>query len=184
MAALIRLHHNVFAMIERSLSGWVPGLLARFAFAAVLLVYYWNSFTTKIGAGAFGFLGIADNAYYQIVPPVIEAAGYDVSNVAFFPWKIIVFAGTYSEFILPLLVVIGLFTRLAALGMIGFIIVQSIVDVTIHKIGAEATGAWFDRFSDAAILDQRLMWVTVLAYLVIKGAGALSVDALLWKRYG
>ena len=174
----VRLHDAVFGGIERALNGWFPGLFARFAFAAVLLLYYLNSATTKVRDGVFGFFSIADNAYYQIVPGAIEAAGYEVANVAFFPWKLMVFFGTYGEFILPVLIVLGLFTRIAALGMIFFILVQSYVDVTIHKIGEEATGAWFDRFPDSVIMDQRLLWSVPLVYLVIKGAGAISLDKL------
>ncbi|MEM6985258.1 MAG: DoxX family protein, partial [Pseudomonadota bacterium] len=90
-----------------------------------------------------------------------------------------VYAGTYAEFILPVLIVVGLFTRLAALGMIGFVFVQSFVDITGHHADAETIGAWFDRFSDATILDQRAMWVFLLAYLAIYGAGKLSIDQLL-----
>jgi putative oxidoreductase len=145
------------------------------------LTYYLNSFSTKIGTGPLGLL-VADNAYYQIAPAAVEAAGFDVTAVPFLPWGLMVWAGTYAELILPVLIVIGLFTRLAALGMIGFITVQSLVDIFAHKIGAEATGAWFDRASDAVILDQRLMWVTVLAFLVLKGAGRLSLDGWLGAR--
>jgi putative oxidoreductase len=175
------LHDRAFAALEAATEGWLPGLLARFAFAAVLLVYYLNSFTTKIGAGPLGLL-VADNAYYQIAPAAVEAAGFDVAAVPFLPWGLMVWAGTYAELVLPLLVVAGLFTRLAALGMIGFIAVQSMVDVFAHAIGPEATGAWFDRAPDSLILDQRLMWVTILAFLVLKGAGAFSLDRLLSRR--
>jgi putative oxidoreductase len=42
--------------------------------------------------------------------------------MSIFHWAVVV-AGTLAEFILPLLIVIGLFTRLAAFGMIGFVIV-------------------------------------------------------------
>ncbi|MCU0830404.1 MAG: DoxX family protein [Rhizobiaceae bacterium] len=181
---LIRLHGGVFGAVERTTQHWLPGLAARFAFAAVLSGYYFSSFLTKIGPGVLGPFTVADNAYYQIVPLVIEAAGYDAANVALVPWKLIVWFGTYAELVLPLLVVAGLFTRLASLGMIGFIIVQSLVDVFQHKIGAEATGAWFDRAPDAAILDQRLLWVTILLFLVIKGAGLISLDAMLARRAG
>ena len=183
LTSIIRMHNAAFSALETTIGNWLPSLFARFAFASVLGLYYWTSFQTKIGSGLFGFLNIADGAYYQILPSVIDAAGNDVANVSFFPWTIIVYLGTYAEFLLPVLIMLGLFTRLASLGMIGFIIVQSFVDVVFHDIGAEATGAMFDRFPDAAIFDQRLLWVVPLVFLVIKGAGAASLDALLSKRY-
>ena len=64
-----------------------------------------------------------------MLPSIAEAAGYDASKIAFFPWGIIVFMGTYAEFILPTLILVGLFTRLASVGMIGFIAVMTLVDV-------------------------------------------------------
>ena len=93
-------------------------------------------------------------------------------------------AGTWAEFILPLLIIIGLFTRLAALGMIGFVVVQSLTDIYGHNgTDIKTLGAWFDRFPDGVILDQRLFWVFLLSLLVVKGAGAVSVDALLRKAH-
>ncbi len=177
-----RLHAHVFGLAEAKLDGWFLGLLARFLFAAVLLVYYLNSAGTKVGEGITGFFSIGDNAYFQILPSVVEAYGYDASQVPFFPYDLIVIAGTYAEFILPLLIVLGLFTRLAALGMIGFTLVQSYVDIAFHGVDAKTIGAWFDRLPDAAILDQRALWVFLLVYLVVKGAGAVSLDWLLGKK--
>jgi putative oxidoreductase len=182
--AIERLHLFVFGALERVLEGWFPGLFARFAFAAVLLVYFLNSALTKIGEGAFGFLSPSIGAYYQIAPHVVEAAGGDVSQIAFFPWGLIVLAGTWAEIVLPILIVLGLFTRLAALGMIGFIAVQSFVDIFGHKVGPETIGRWFDRFQDSAIADQRLLWLVPLVYLVVKGAGAISLDAILARARG
>ncbi len=178
---LATLHSRVFGFVESQLDGWFIGLAARFAFAAVLLVYYLNSAVTKVGAGITGFFSIGDNAYFQILPSVVESYGYDASQVPFFPWDIIVFAGTYAEFLLPLLIVLGLFTRLASLGMIGFIVVQSYVDIAFHGADDKTIGAWFDRFSDAAIMDQRLLWIFLLVVLVVKGAGAVSLDGLLGR---
>ena len=37
-------------------------------------------------------------------------------------------------------------------------------------------GGWFDRASDALILDQRLFWVFVPLFLAVNGAGRLSLD--------
>jgi putative oxidoreductase len=176
------MHTAAFSALERSTENWLPGLVARLAFASVLSLYYWTSVQTKIGSGLFGIFKISDIAYYQIVPSIVAAAGDDVSKMAFFPWTIIVTMGTYAELFLPILIVLGLFTRLASLGMIGFIIVQSFVDVVFFDIGKEATGAMFDRFPDAAIFDQRLLWIVPLIFLIIKGAGAISLDAVFKKR--
>jgi len=173
------LHDRVFGYIERIGDKWLLGLIARFAFAAVLWGYFLNSARTKVGDGIGGFFSISPGAYYQIALPAVEAAGGDVDAVAFFPWGLIVLMGTYAEFILPLLIVAGLFSRIAALGMIGFILVQTFVDITVHKIGAEAIGAWFDRFPDAVIADQRLLWMVPLLVIAIKGPGLFSLDSLL-----
>ncbi|MEM8571436.1 MAG: DoxX family protein [Pseudomonadota bacterium] len=170
---------NAASAFERSVDGWLPGLAARFVFAAVLFGYYWNSALTKVGDGLLGFFQISDGAYFQIVPPVIEAAGYDASAVAFWPWGMIVALGTYSEFLLPILIVVGLFTRLAALGMIVFVAVQSYVDIKFHGVDADTIGALFDRTSSSTIMDQRTLWVFVFLVLIVKGAGALSLDALI-----
>ncbi|MHA1190094.1 MAG: DoxX family protein [Alphaproteobacteria bacterium] len=177
-----RLHNAVFSGIERALGGWFPGLAARLVFASVLLLYFYNSAKTKIGDGLFGFLSISDGAYFQIVAPVVERFEFDPSQVPFLPYGLIVLLGTYSEFILPTLIVLGLFTRVAALGMVIFIAVQSFVDVTVHGLEEKSIGAMFDRFPDAVIADQRLLWAFPLVYLVVRGAGAVSLDTLLWRR--
>lgn len=178
MQKIITTYDQFIALIERITGAWLLPIVARFSFAAVLLIYFWNSAKTKIGDGLFGFLTPSDTAYIQIFPKAFEAAGYDSSQLSAFHWLVAV-AGTSAELVLPLLILIGLFTRLAALGMIGFIIVQSIVDVTGHGVGGSDLGAWFDGASDALILDQRLLWVSVLTILVLKGAGVISVDRLL-----
>ncbi|MGB5871731.1 MAG: DoxX family membrane protein [Albidovulum sp.] len=155
-------------------------LLARFTFAAVLLVYFWNSALTKIGDGIFGFLHPTDGAYIQIFPKAFEAAGYDSSQLGFFHWAVAT-AGTLAELILPLLIIIGLFTRLAALGMIGFTLVQSLTDVYGHMVGGDDLGRWFDGASGALVLDQRSLWVLLFATLVLLGSGPLSLDRWLAK---
>lgn len=177
--ALTSIHDTVFNSVERAT---VPVMttLARFLFAAVLLFYYWNSGLTKLGDGFLGFLFPSDGAYIQIFPKVVEAVGYDFSQLGTFHWFVVV-AGTWAEFLLPLAIVIGLFTRVAAIGMIGFIVVQTLTDLFGHGgIAHDGTlGAWFDRIPDSIVLDQRAFWVFVLLYLVFRGAGPLSLDRLL-----
>lgn len=156
-------------------SVWLLPLGARFAFIAVLLGYYWSSAMTKFSDGFFGFLSPTLGAHYQILPGITEAAGYDLSTIHPF-FTLIVLLGSWAELVLPLLILIGLFTRGAALAMIGFVLVQSLVDITGHGVMA---GGWFDRASDGLILDQRLFWVFILLILAVKGAGPLSLDRAL-----
>ncbi|MEZ5789289.1 MAG: DoxX family protein [Nitratireductor sp.] len=179
--AIIRLHNDFFAALERWTEGWFLGLFARFTFLAVLFFYFFNSWKTKTGDGVFGFLLASDGAYYQIVPWAMEAAGGDTSMVGFFN-HLIVHAGTLAEIFFPVLIVLGLFTRFAAVGMIGFIAVQSFVDIRFHGVDATTAGMWFDRASDALIWDQRMFWVFLLVYLAVKGAGKVSLDHLLASR--
>lgn len=180
---LRRLHHAVFARLETALAGWFNGFAARFVFASLLLFYYLNSGLQKLGDGLFGFLNPSLGAYASILPPVFDAYGADPSAVPFFPWQIVVLLGTWSEILLPILIVVGLFSRIAALGMIVFVAVQSYVDVTYHGVDGRFVGAMFDRFPDAIIWDQRLLWAFVLAMIVVNGPGKLSLDHLLARRF-
>ena len=152
--------------------------LARLLFAAVLLLYFWQAGTTKLGDGIFGVFQPSLGAYAQIFPRQMEAVGFDVSQMGLWQWAVVV-SGTIAEFVLPLLVVIGLFTRLAALGMIGFVAVQSLTDIYGHNVDP---GAWFDRISDGVIMDQRAFWVFALLVLVMRGGGPLSLDAILFRN--
>lgn len=171
--ALLQLPDRALAWVE-PFSTPVLTTLARLFFAAVLFMYFWNSGLTKIPEGVLNLVSPSFNAFAQIYPKGAEAAGYDITQASLFQ-KLVILAGTWSEFILPVLVVLGLFTRAAALGMIGFVIVQSLTDVVGH--GA-VLGAWFDAASDSA-LDQRTLWVFLLLVLIFRGGGPLSADRLL-----
>jgi putative oxidoreductase len=168
------------AGIERRLAPWLIPTLARLVFAGVLLAYFWAAALTKLGDGALGVLSPAAGAYFQIFPRTAEALGYDVSQFGALHQAVAVVA-TCAEFLLPALIVLGLFTRLAALGMIGFVAVQSLVDIFGHGLGADDIGRWFDRAPDSLIADQRAFWLLALAVLVLRGAGPLSLDNLLFR---
>lgn len=183
LGILVRLYNSVFGALERFTDGWLLGLSARFVFAGVLLVYFMNSALTKISGGLFGFLTPSDGAYAQILPGLMEQVSYDTSQVAFFPYGLIVLLGTWSEFVLPVLVTLGLFTRAASLGMIGFVIVMTYVDITGHHVDSATIGALFDGNPAGVIADQRLMWVFVLLVPALKGGGLISLDALLGSYY-
>ena len=176
MTRLFLLHDRLFGWIEARLGPLLP-LLARLTFAGVLLIYFWTSARTKLGDGYFGFLLPSNGAFIQIFPTAMEAASYESSQLSG-GHSLIVVAGLWAEFVLPLLLLLGLFTRLAAIGMAGFIMVQSLTDISGHGVGGDDIGRWFDAASGALILDQRALWLLLLAVLVWRGGGWLSLDRL------
>jgi putative oxidoreductase len=183
IVTLIRgLHDRVFGLLENLAGGWFLGLAARLAFSSVLLAFFVNSAMTKLGSGFPDMFMPSVGAYAQIVPAVAEAAGYDPGKIALFPWKLMVLAGAYAELLLPIMLLVGLFTRFTALSLIGFIGVMSFVDVQFHGLDAKSIGMVFDRVPDSIIADQRLLWIFPLIYLALKGGGPISVDGLLGRR--
>ena len=175
MKKILHLPEAAFAWLEPATIP-VMTTLARFVFVAVLFMYFINSGLTKIPDGFGNLFSPSFNAFAQIYPKGAEALSYDITQASGFQ-KAVILAGTWAEFILPVLILVGLFTRAAAFGMIGFVVVQSITDVVGH--GAEV-GAWFDNLSNAAILDQRAFWVFVLLYLVFRGGGPFSLDRVIF----
>jgi len=169
---MIRLCNRLAAFAARQ-SGWLLPTGARLVFAAVLLGYFWASALTKLDGPFTPTIG----AYAQIFPKAFAAVGYDPTQLGLWHW-LVALAGAWAELALPALIVLGLLARLAALGMAGFVVVQSLTDILGH---AASPGAWFDRAPDALILDQRAFWLLLLVVLVCKGAGPISADRFLGR---
>lgn len=179
---MLSTYNALTARLDRAGDALLP-TLARLVFAGVLLIYFWVAGLTKLGDGLFGIFNPSVGAYAQIFPRVMVEVGFDTSQLGLWHWAVVV-AGTVAEFVLPLLIVVGLLTRLSALGMIGFVIVQSLTDLIGHDTWGDdlVYGAWFDKASNALIMDQRALWVLLLLILVFKGAGPLSFDRALRLR--
>jgi len=166
-----------YGRLTRALAAAAPAAiptLARVVFLLVFFTYFWNSAALKLDgpfsptAGAFG----------QIFPRAAEAVLYNIQEASLLQ-KAVMVLGAWAEFALPLLIVVGLATRPAALGMIGFVVVQSLTDIYGHGLSGGDIGSWFDNVADATILDQRALWVFLLLVLVLRGAGPVSLDAVL-----
>lgn len=171
---------TVSAALDRLSAPLLPSA-ARLVFIAVLLPYFWASALTKIGPGLFGVFHPTTGAYAQIFPRAMEAVGFDASQLGLYPYLVTV-AGTAAEFLLPLLIALGLLTRPAALVMMGFVLVQSLTDVWGHGVGGDTLGRLFDRDPGSLILDQRLFWMLLLTILLLKGGGPLALDRAIKPR--
>jgi putative oxidoreductase len=169
---MIPLYSDITTRLDKA--DWLLPTLARIVFALVFLVYFLNSAGLKIEGSIFS---PSAGAFGQIFPKAAEEVLWDVTQMSFFQ-RLVIFGGTIAEFVLPVLIVLGAFTRLAALGLIGFTIVQTLVDVTGHGV---ELGSWLNNAPE--LIDQRTLWVFLFAVLVVKGAGPLSIDRLLSRRF-
>ena len=130
-------------LIERALPIDVLTVIVRVAIAAVFFL----SGRTKVE----GLLTITDSTYF------LFAEEYRVPLI---PSDIAAHMATYAEHLFPVLIVLGLATRLSALALLGMTIV---IEVFVYPLG------W----------PTHLMWAALLLYLIRFGAGRFSLDRLL-----
>lgn len=118
-------------------------LIDRFAIAAT----FFYSGRTKVD----GFLTVNDSAY---------ALFRDEYKVPLIPPEIAAHMATYAEHLFPLLLVLGLFTRLSALALLGM---TAVIQIFVYP------DAW----------PTHLSWAGLLLYLVAHGAGKVSLDRMI-----
>ena len=145
--AVIRATWNRIADL---LSGWVNhallALCARFALGAI----FFMSGRTKVE----GFLTVTEGAYTLF---------REEYKVPLLPPEIAAHMAAYAEHLLPLLLVLGLFTRLSALGLLGM---TATIQIFVYP------DAW----------PTHLSWAALALYLIGRGAGPVSADHALGIR--
>lgn len=143
----LRAHWNAAAeRLTRLVAHDALALATRVAVAAI----FFYSGRTKVE----GFLTLTDSAYE------LFRTEY---RLPFVPPEIAAHLAAYSEHLFPLLLVLGLFTRLSALALLGMTLV---IQVFVYP------DAW----------PTHLSWAALLLYLAGRGAGRLSVDHALGIR--
>jgi putative oxidoreductase len=132
------------------LSSKLPEAAMLFFVRITLAGVFWRSGRTKVEDGSW--LTISDTTRtlfeedYSAVPLPTELATY---------------TATYAEHLFPILLVIGLFTRLSALALLGMTLV---IQIFVFP------EAWWPVHS---------LWVALALVLIFRGGGLLSLDALL-----
>jgi putative oxidoreductase len=140
-AEQIRHCWNAFAeRLQRLIGHSFLALVCRFGIASIFFL----SGRTKVT----GLLTLTDSTYalfmtdykLPLVPPVIAAH-----------------MAAYSEHLFPMLLVLGLGTRFAALSLLGM---TTVIEIFVYP------DAW----------PTHLSWAGLLLYLIARGGGALSLD--------
>lgn len=141
---------GIWHRLAGQLSKWVPhdllALINRIAIAAIFFL----SGRTKVD----GWLSVTDGTY------LLFREEYRLPLIA--P-EFAAHAAVLAEHLFPLLLVLGLFTRLSALALLGMTLV---IQLFVYP------DAW----------PTHLSWAGLLLYLLGRGAGTLSLDRLLRIR--
>jgi Predicted membrane protein len=129
--------------ISQAIGHSALALLFRLSIAAIFFL----SGRTKVS----GVLTITDSTY------ALFREDYRVPLLA--P-ELAAHLAAYSEHLFPLLLVLGLCTRLSALALLGM---TAVIEVFVYP------DAW----------PTHLSWAALLSYLLVRGAGTLSLDRVL-----
>ena len=133
--------------VAGSLSRWIAHDLLALASRISIAAIFYLSGRTKVE----GLLTITDSTFelfrseykLPLIPPEVAA-----------------YLAAYAEHLFPVLLALGLFTRLSALALLGMTVT---IQVFVYP------DAW----------PTHLSWAALLLYLIGRGAGALSFDKLL-----
>ncbi|MDH0729192.1 DoxX family protein [Pseudomonas sichuanensis] len=143
----LRRHWNRAAdRLQRLLGDDLLCLVARFGIASVFFL----SGRTKV------------EGLLTITPSTYELFRTEYALPLLSPW-LAAHLATYAEHLFPLLLVLGLLTRLSALALLGM---TTVIEVFVYP------DAW----------PTHLTWAGLLLLLIARGAGAFSLDRLLKLR--
>ena len=165
-ARLHAAHQHVFALARRYLAGDALPLLARLALAGV----FWRSLLTKVETvKLFTWTELINNFPVEHArmrlpdfPLTLRPAALHQFETDFVlplvPPGIAVWVATLAEFVLPILLLLGLATRLSALALIGMTLV---IQIFVFP------DAWWPTHA---------LWIVIAGYIALNGPGRASVD--------
>ena len=150
VAALDRMN-KIMAMVP----AWLVSLLCRFAVA----IQFWRSVQSKISG--WEFLGqswkvwnLSSSTFFLFE---------NEYNVPLLSSNVAAYMATFAEFFLSIAIVLGLLTRLSALGLL---IMTAVIQLFVYP------DAW----------SVHILWAALLIYLIKYGGGTLAIDYLLHKK--
>jgi putative oxidoreductase len=124
----------------------IVALVARFAVASV----FWRSGQTKVE----GLFDIKDNTFFLF---------REEYKVPLLPPDTAAYLSTVAEHVLPILLVIGLASRLSALGLL---CMTAVIQLFVYPDGR----------------PDHILWAACLLLIIARGPGEISLDHLIWNR--
>jgi len=135
---------------ERALA-WldrVPYAVLALPLRLAVATVFWNSAMAKLANWDTTISLFADEYNLPLLPPVLAA-----------------YMALAIELSSPVLVVLGLFTRAAAVVLL---CMTAVIEIFVYP------QAW----------PTHIEWAAMLLVLLCRGAGAISLDTLLWRHFG
>ena len=156
MANVITNTLNRLSEMMALLPEWFVSLVIRFAVVSV----FWRSAQTKIsGWELFG----QNFKFWNLSESTFLLFDYEYS-VPLLPVKFAAYSATFGEFFLSLAIIVGLLTRLSAVGLLAM---TAVIQFFVYP------DAW----------NVHILWAGMLLYLIKYGGGAVSLDYLLKKKF-
>lgn len=138
------------ALISRVLR-WLDGVpytVLAIPLRLAVATVFWNSAMTKLANWDTAVALFVDEYKLPLLPP-----------------ELVAYVAVSIELTTPVLLVTGLFTRVAALALLGM---TAVIEIFVYPL------AW----------PTHLQWAAMLFVLLCRGPGRVSVDHWLWKRFG
>ena len=160
MNTIVRWLHTAISLCARIPHSLIA-LLARFSIAAV----FWKSGQTKIEGLKIDIVdGTFDPGWPRLSDSAIDLFR-DEYKVPLIAPELAAPLAAAAEHMFPLLLLVGLATRLSALGLL---VMTAVIQIFVYP-GAYPTHG---------------VWAAVLLYLVARGPGAMSLDHWIARRWG
>jgi len=142
-SSLRQIAHTAISLLER-----IPADIPQLCFRAGVGLAFWRSAQSKLASWDTTILLFREEYKVPLLPP--ELAAYLATTV---------------ELTTPILLLLGLATRLGAAAMLGMTLV---IQFLVYPMN----------------YPDHLLWAGPLLYLILRGPGVLSLDHLIHRRFG
>jgi putative oxidoreductase len=143
-----RMHPLALLETGRNLAERIPYSLIALASRIAVAAVFWRSGQTKVN----GF-SIREETFFLF---------REEYKVPLLPPDFAAYLSTIAEHVFPVLLVVGLATRLSALGLFGMTLV---IQLFVFPSG------W----------PEHILWFSLLGLIIARGPGAISLDHLIWN---